>query len=144
MIYRDKHRKYYTCISNDLLRNTSLTMCERALLAVMLTLPDDWNFCESVLAKELQVPASEIGALLQSLERKGYVKRRTGRYGVVWDLYEKPNQKGIASVAAADQTPPAKRPEPKTDDYGLTYGELLAKAQEARKAAQEQAKAQGS
>ncbi len=139
MIYRIKKRGYYTVIANEFLRDASMPLSVRGLFAVMLSRPDNWDFSEFALAKELRMPSSEVCALLESLERKGYAKRRKGRYGTVWDLYEAPFTSAIPSDAALRRDPP-KRSVPKTDDYGLTYGELalrsIEQAKEARKAAE--------
>ena len=145
MIQRDKNRGYYTRIANAVLRDASLNLRERGLLSTMLSRPDNWDFSEFVLAKELSVPAPEVRALLEALERKGYVKMRLIRGGTVWDAYEKPEPKSFRP----DMTMPPKcearpRPDPKMDDYGLTYGELALRMIEKSKQAQNAAEAQKS
>ena len=134
MIYRDRNRGYYTMIANSFLRDPSITLTERGLFALMLSRPDSWEFSELVLSKEQGVPVSEIRTLLESLERKGYAKRRAIRGGEVWDLIEKPGQETRLRHTAK---PKPARTALKTDDYGLTFGEIAKRMIEQNEQAKE-------
>ena len=93
MIYRDENRGFFTRLSNEVLRMPVMTLNELGLYAVMLSRPDNWEFSDYVLSKQLGISTGEVQILLRGLERKGYVRQRMGRNGAVWDLYEKPAQK---------------------------------------------------
>ena len=91
MITRNKNKGMFTAISTSFLRDPKMELEEIGLFAVMLSRPDNWEFNEFVLARDLAVPASRIRSILESLEKKGYTKERKGKRGVVWDLFETPN-----------------------------------------------------
>ena len=88
MIERSNEKTPYTAIKNKVLRSGFLALEELGLYAVMLSKPDNWEFSEFVLARELGTAQKEIHGILKRLEQKGFVRERSGRYGTVWDLFE--------------------------------------------------------
>ena len=78
----------FAMIKIDVLRSGLLTLEELGLYVMMLSRPDNWEFSEFVLARELGTTPREVHDLLKRLERKGFARERQGRYGTVWDLFE--------------------------------------------------------
>ena len=93
-IIRDKHKSNYTIISNNALRDTDISIKSRGFLAVILSLPDDWNFTVRGLAKVCGEGLSGTTAAVKELEGKNYIKRvmRRGKDGriidTVYTVYE--------------------------------------------------------
>lgn len=86
-IIRDKHKSNYTIISNNALRDTDISIKSRGFLAVILSLPDDWNFTVRGLAKVCGEGLSGTTAAVKELEGKNYIKRvmRRGKDGKIID-----------------------------------------------------------
>lgn len=93
-IIRDKHKSNYTVISNNALRDKDISIKSRGFLAVILSLPDDWNFTVRGLAKVCGEGLSGTTAAVKELEGKNYIKRfmRRGKDGriidTVYTVYE--------------------------------------------------------
>lgn len=92
MIVRNEHRKQFTKVDTELARNGTFRPEELGLYVTMLSHTDNWDFHEKALARELGTTPEEIRAILLRLEMKGFAVSRTGRYGVTWDLIEKPEE----------------------------------------------------
>ena len=92
MIIRNEHKKQYTKVDIDIARNGTLRPDELGLYVTMLSHTDDWDFHEKALARELDTTPEEIRAILERLEMKGFAVSRTSRYGITWDLIEKPEE----------------------------------------------------
>ena len=90
VIIRNEHKKQYTKVDVDIARNGTLRPDELGLYVTMLSHTDDWNFHEKALSRELNTTPEEIRAILERLEMKGFAVSRTSRYGITWDLIEKP------------------------------------------------------
>jgi hypothetical protein len=79
---RAKVNRGYESISRDMLQHAALSLKARGLLALLLSLPDDWechgirgivkNFCERDGVEAVQ-------NAMQELEKHGYLARRKGR-----------------------------------------------------------------
>lgn len=114
-VYRVERTRDYTVMSNHHLKDPGLSLKAKGLLAIMLSLPDDWNYSTRGLAAICKEGVEAIGNTLKELERAGYVVRRqlrdgNGRVGnVEYTIYEKP------------QIPPPAPSEPDTPppDTGL-------------------------
>lgn len=96
-IYRDKDKKQYTNISNEIFRNQELSLRDRGLLATLLSLPDNWVYSVEGLAHILKKDGKHtIRSALASLEEHGYLVRRQlksedGKFqGCEWEIYEVP------------------------------------------------------
>ena len=92
MIERNNEKMPYTIIKNRVLNSGFLTLEELGLYIVMLSKPDNWEFSEFVLARELGTTPSDVHGILKRLEQKGFTRERKGRYGTVWDLFELSDQ----------------------------------------------------
>ena len=88
MIQRANIRSPFAMIRIDVLRSGFLTLEELGLYMVMLSRPDNWEFSEFVLARELGTTPRTVHDLLKRLEGKGFARERKGRHGMVWDLFE--------------------------------------------------------
>lgn len=100
-IHRDKNKKQYTNISNEIFRNQELSLRDRGLLTTLLSLPDNWVYSVEGLAHILKKDGKHtIRSALASLEEHGYLVRRQlksvdGKFqGCEWEIYEVP-RKGL-------------------------------------------------
>lgn len=92
MIIRNEHRKQFTKVDTELARNGTFRPEELGLYVTMLSHTDNWDFHEKALARELGTTPEEIRAILLRLEMKGFAVSRTSRYGLTWDLIERPEE----------------------------------------------------
>ena len=75
-VYRVERTRDYTVMSNHHLKDPGLSLKAKGLLAIMLSLPDDWNYSTRGLAAICKEGVEAIGNTLKELERAGYVVRR--------------------------------------------------------------------
>ncbi len=92
MIKRLEQRSQYVLLSCAVVRFGGLTPEELGLYVMMLVRPDHWDFYEKILAKEAEMTPERILEILRSMERKGFVLERSGRFGRFWDLIEMPER----------------------------------------------------
>ena len=96
MIHREEHREGFTQISDELLRNNTLSDGALRLLVYMLSMADDWSFSVRSLASYCGVTKDTITARVMELKAAGYlttrrIKNERGQYTAsIWDIYEKP------------------------------------------------------
>lgn len=96
MIHRDEHSEGFTLISDELLRNNTLSDGALRLLVYMLSMSDDWSFSVRSLASYFGVTKDTITARVMELKAAGYlttrrIKNERGQYTAsIWDIYEKP------------------------------------------------------
>lgn len=67
--------KNYTVISNNIFKNTQLSLKAKGLLSQMLSLPDDWDYTVAGLAKLSRDGRDSISSALKELENHGYLTR---------------------------------------------------------------------
>lgn len=96
-IIRTKRTKNFTVLNNDLIRDSRLSFKARGLLQYMLSMPDDWKFYVSELAKHSSKEGeSAIKTGLEELEELGYMRRiqrreSNGKFGAVdWEVLDEP------------------------------------------------------
>ena len=88
--------KNYTTISNFHLREKDMSLKAKGLLSLMLSLPEDWDYSVSGLAKLSKDGKDSVTNTLIELERFGYVKRtqclndKNQFDGYDYDIYEEP------------------------------------------------------
>lgn len=86
----------FSVVSNSIIRDTRLSLKARALLILMLSLPDCWEFSINGLAKVSNEGRDSIRAGIKELETVGYLSRKRkhladGRLGEMeYTLYEQP------------------------------------------------------
>jgi hypothetical protein len=90
----------FTVISNDIVRDNSMSLRSRMLLIYMLSFPPDWRINYRLLAREMQCEGEHaIRKSLQELKQRGYVRneRRRGDGGK-WEtttiVYDSPQPCG--------------------------------------------------
>lgn len=88
MIERRTNKTPFVAVASSVIRSGGLTPEELGLYACMAAKPDNWEFVDFVLARECGTTPQEIRRILNGLERKGYVRERSGRHGAVWDFFE--------------------------------------------------------
>lgn len=74
-VLRNRTQKNFTIVSNGILQEKSLTLKERGMLATLLSLPNDWDFTVFGLMKIIPEKKDAINSAINSLEKKGYIKR---------------------------------------------------------------------
>lgn len=74
-----KKNDNYTIISNVFLRDASLSLKSKGLLAYLLSLPNDWSVYATELATRHKDGITAIYSAINELEYKGYVKRERER-----------------------------------------------------------------
>jgi len=95
-IYRSEKNKDYVVMSNVFLQRKDLSIKAKGLLAYMLSLPDDWKFTVGGLTSQLKECKSSVAAILDELERNGYLRRHYTRTAggkiaeAVYKIFEEP------------------------------------------------------
>ena len=80
-VFRIEKNKDFTVMSNNHLRNKSLSLKAKGLQSLMLSLPEDWDYSLKGLSKICKDGVDGIGTALQELEMHGYLTRRQIRDG---------------------------------------------------------------
>lgn len=75
-VFRVEKNKNYTVMSNIHLRDERLSLKAKGLLAMILSLPDDWKYSIEGLASISKESRSSINSGLKELEEAGYLIRR--------------------------------------------------------------------
>ncbi len=73
-ITRDAHKKNYTCVSNQVLSDERLSLEAKGFMAVVLSLPDEWEFSVRGMASLCGVSRHVVYRLLAELQKYGYLK----------------------------------------------------------------------
>lgn len=95
-IIHNETRERYTCIDNDALQTSTLSLKARGMLATLLSLPQDWSFNQQGLVNLCSDGLTAVRSALDELEELGYLDRSrvrddAGRLGeAVWTVREKP------------------------------------------------------
>lgn len=77
----------YTHVPNSVIRDSRLRLQTRAVLILMLSLPEDWDYSVRGMAVVAGVSKDTMGRILTELEEFGYLKRKAqdrgeaGRFG---------------------------------------------------------------
>ena len=74
-VFRIEKNKDFTIMSNNHLRNKTLSLKSKGLQSLMLSLPEMWDYSLKGLAKICKDGVESIGTALQELERQGYLTR---------------------------------------------------------------------
>ena len=74
-VFRVERTQNYTVMSNYHLRDKGLSLKAKGLLSLMLSLPDDWDYTLSGLARISLEGKDAIRAAVVELEKAGYVTR---------------------------------------------------------------------
>ncbi|MCQ2600992.1 MAG: helix-turn-helix domain-containing protein, partial [Treponema sp.] len=89
---RDSHKRSYTCISNQILRDKRLSESAKGILCQILSYPDDWYLYKSGIEKETTDRRCAIETGLSELERFGYLKiTKSPDHFLFYTVIEKPS-----------------------------------------------------
>jgi len=78
-VLKNKTQGSYTIVSQNIMRDKTLTLTERGLLLTLFSLPDNWNFTIAGLNQILPDGREKISHTLNNLISKGYVTRIQSR-----------------------------------------------------------------
>lgn len=95
-IFRTPKTTRYTRIDNQLLHSNSLSPHAKLIMAVALSLMDNYEVNVKRLAKLTNMGQDSVRTALQELTNKGYVNRKRqridGKYGkMLYDFFEDPS-----------------------------------------------------
>lgn len=76
---KKKYTKGFTTINNDILSDTELSFKAKGLFSYLWSLPDDWVYYETEVAKHSTDGRGSVRSGLKELEEKGYLKRERER-----------------------------------------------------------------
>jgi hypothetical protein len=92
----------YVQIPNKAMQDSLLTFEARGLLAMLLSMPSDWEVHKSWVAKESPAGKDKVNSMFNELERAGYIRREEGqrKYGQFAsdDYFVFPNKSTIADL----------------------------------------------
>jgi hypothetical protein len=102
-VIRIEKNRNYSVIHNEFLRNKELSLKAKGLLAMCLSLPDDWNYNIRGLVSLCKESLTSVRSSLKELEEHGYVvitKRNDekGRFTYDYTIYEVPVAENTALV----------------------------------------------
>ena len=73
--YTIKKEKDFVQIPNSILTSPNISLKAKGILALMLSLPDNWKFSIEGIASKCKESKECIGGAIKELEYAGYVKR---------------------------------------------------------------------
>jgi hypothetical protein len=93
--YRLPKGAQFTIVGNEMLRDMDISLKAKGLLAVMLSLPDDWEYSITGLATQCKESETAIKTAIDELKRHGYLtvtkippdKTANGRIKYIYDIY---------------------------------------------------------
>lgn len=94
-VLRVEKNRDYTVMSNQFLRNKQLSMKAKGLLAVCLSLPDDWDYSINGLVAICKESITAVRNAMKELEAHGYMKinklqNEKGHFQYEYVIYETP------------------------------------------------------
>lgn len=107
--------KNFSIVSNDILRDTNLSMKARFMLVYMLSLADTWEYSVAGLAKTIGCGRDAITSGIKELEEHGYLVRERARdekgrlKEMEYTIYEVPQTKE-AETENAEENPTEENP----------------------------------
>lgn len=92
-VIRVNKTKNYTVMSNEHLKDKSLSLKAKGLLSIMLSLPDNWTYSINGLTSLCKESEKTIRTILNELKTFNYLKvtkERTekGTFAYIYDIYE--------------------------------------------------------
>lgn len=94
-VFRIEKNKEFVVMSNKFLRNKEMSLKSKGLLALCLSLPEDWNYSLNGLCAIVKENQTSIRSALKELEKHGHLERRRqkdkkGQFIYEYILYEVP------------------------------------------------------
>ncbi|SDB61449.1 helix-turn-helix domain-containing protein [Butyrivibrio sp. INlla16] len=80
-VLKNKTQGNYTLVSQNIMRDRSLSLTERGMLLTLLSLPDSWQLTIKGLCQILPDGKDKVSKTLNSLIDKGYITREQSRDG---------------------------------------------------------------
>lgn len=95
-VFRVEKNREFVVMSNKFLRNKEMSLKAKGLLALCLSLPDDWNYSLSGLVAICKESLTSIRSALKELEEFGHLKREKkkdekGQFIYEYILFEHPH-----------------------------------------------------
>jgi DNA-binding MarR family transcriptional regulator len=84
----NKIKDNFTIIPNEIIRNKSLSDRARFIFCYMASMPDDWKFYQSAMAKELGYTKDTLRKYIEELLETGYLNREQRRETGKFDSYD--------------------------------------------------------
>jgi len=84
----NKIKENFTTIPNSIIRNKALSDRARFLFCYMASMPDDWQFYQSAMAKELGYTKDTLRKYMDELISTGYLMREQRREKGKFDSYD--------------------------------------------------------
>ena len=106
-----KKNENFTIISNVFLRDKELSIKAKGFLAVVMGLPDNWEFTINGICQVLKEGKTSIYNVINELKDKGYCKTETCRnekgviLGVDYSFFEEPNNDNPCSEKPYTENP---------------------------------------
>ena len=103
-IHREPSKTKYTIMHSEFLGRTDLSMKAKALLAYILTLPNDWRIYMKELVKHFKEGVHSVRSAMNELEKLGFVFRETLRNQdgtfkqTIFHVYELPREEDNQSI----------------------------------------------
>lgn len=113
---RVEKNKNYSVISNTPLQDKNLSLKAKGLLALVFTLPDDWEYSINGIVKIVKESRDAVMTAFNELEKFGYLKREQDRSnggtfsGFVYVFYESPQIKEPQSEKPDTVKPNTEKP----------------------------------
>ena len=100
IIRAPRKERNFTILSNEVCRDTRLSMKALGLLIRLLSRPDNWNTNSESLAREFAVGRDQIRTVMNELSEFGYlqlVKKQdaAGHWNSTWYVYDEPHDFNI-------------------------------------------------
>ena len=137
-IRRDKGVLYYT-LAKDTILSAALSLKAKALLAILLNLPENWHFTVAGILPFLQEGREAVMSALNELESAGYITiaqardgkgRMKGREYIVRELKADEPESGKPQAELAQQSK-TKEDKPETEKqekkYSNSYSGIIAR-----------------
>lgn len=90
----------FTAISNSCLRDARISTAAKGLMAIILSLPPDWNYSFNGLLQIVNEGRTWLRKRLDELKEAGYLEiqevRQNGRFFYCYNIYEIANRENIA------------------------------------------------
>ena len=108
-ILRIKHSNKYTCISNESLRDTRMSLAAMGLHHMLLSYPDNWEVSINHLHSICQEGIGKIRKLINELKTFGYIERyqenKDGRFQQAVTI--------VHEIPITPETPPTEKQDPR-------------------------------
>ena len=96
-VHQDKN---FTVLSNEMLRENNMSLKAKGLLAIMLSLPDDWDYSVNGLVAICKEKLTAVKSALEELKANGYLRvtkllpneTESGHFEYVYDVYASKSQ----------------------------------------------------